>query len=89
MRFPGGGGSGDRGGGVRRGGLEPGYKVRKSRPSLSTLARGDQGAEAQGPFSNLTRRDPLRKLRGRRITVERLWNGEHHNEHRLDKLIVR
>ena len=30
--------------------------------------RGSQGAKALGPPSNNTRRDPLRKLRGRRIT---------------------
>ena len=37
-----------------------------------TPTRGDQGAEAQGPFSNLTRRDLLRKLRGRRTTPKGL-----------------
>ena len=36
--------------------------------ALAPATRGDQGAKALGPFCNNTRRDPLRRLRGRRIT---------------------
>ena len=35
--------------------------------ALAPATRGIQGAKALGPPSNNTRRDPLRKLRGRRI----------------------
>ena len=37
--------------------------------ALAPATRGDQGAKAQEPPCNNTRRDPIRKLRGRRITL--------------------
>ena len=36
--------------------------------ALAPATRGDKGAKAPGPFCNNTRRDTLRRLRGRRIT---------------------